>query len=330
MDARAEDALLLSEQRYRSLISAIAQIVWTTDARGQVIEDQPGWRACTGQTVQEIQGLGWLAAVDPDSRQAAVSAWEQATARGLPYQTEWRLRRRDGEYRYFSIHAAPVRAGNGAVREWIGCNLDITDCKQREEELQRLNAELGAALARLERQAREMQILKNLGDTLQACNSREEAYPFIALAATELFPGARGALAVPAAGAPELLETAIEWGGQQPTTTSTWMKPDFAVDDCWALRLGGIHEPGPGTVCHHFQAEPDAPYACVPLSVRGEVSGLLSIRLAQRLDDGRRSALSTFGNAVALGLSTLRLRETLQQQSLHDPSRGSGQVGAPR
>jgi PAS domain S-box-containing protein len=329
MDTRAEDALLLSEQRYRSLMLAIAQIVWTTDARGQVIEDQPGWRAYSGQTAQEIQGEGWLAALDPDSREAAVSAWVQAASRGLPYETEWRLRRRDGEYRCFSIRAAPVRAGNGAVREWIGCNIDITDRQQREEELQRLYTETGAALARLERQAREMQILKNLGDTLQACNSREEAYPFIALAATELFPGATGALAVPAAAATELLETAIEWGGHQPPATGTWMKPDFAVDDCWALRRGGIHEPGPGTVCHHFQTEPDAPYACVPLSVRGEVSGLLSIRLAESLDDERRSALSTFGNAVALGLSTLRLRETLQKQSLRDPSHRSGQVGVP-
>ncbi len=341
MDARAEDALLLSEQRYRSLISAIAQIVWTTDARGQVIEDQPGWRAYTGQTAEEIQGAGWLAVVDPDSREAAVSAWVQAAARGLPYETEWRLRRRDGEYRCFSIRAAPVRAGNGAVREWIGCNIDITDRKHREEELQRLHAKAGAALARLERQAHEMQILKNLGDTLQACNTREEAYPFIALAATELFPGARGALAVPAVDAPELLETATEWGcdplsqggvAGRPATKGGWMKADFAVDDCWALRRGGMHEPGPGTVCHHFQDEPDAPYACVPLSVRGEVSGLLSVRLAvtQPLDDERRAVLSTFGNALALGLSTLRLRETLQQQSLRDPSHRSGQVGAPR
>ena len=168
-----------------------------------------------------------------------------------------------------------------------------------------------------------MQILKNLGETLQACNSREEAYPFIALAATELFPGARGALAVPSAGAWELLETATEWGGdprnQHRRSQHPWMKPDFAVDDCWALRRGGMHEPSPGTVCHHFQTAPDGPYVCVPLAVRGEVSGLLSIRLAdgQRMDDERRTAVASFGNALALGLSTLRMRETLHQRPAH-------------
>jgi PAS domain S-box-containing protein len=293
----------------------MAEIVWTTDARGQVIEDQPGWRAFSGQTSEELRDTGWLAAVDPDSRKEAVSAWARAVSQNSPYQTEWRLRRRDGEYRWFSIRAAPVRAGNGTVREWIGCNIDITDHKQRNEELTRLHAQAGAAVAQMERHRREMQILKNLSDTLQACNSRDEAYPFIALAATELFPGARGALAVPAAGLREVLETATEWAGDS-LNQDGWMKPDFAVEDCWALRRGGMHEPGAGTICHHFRAELDGPYACLPLSVRGEVSGLLSLRFpeTQGLDDERRTALATFGNGVALGLSTLRLRETFEEQ----------------
>ena len=91
----------------------------------------------------------------------------------------------------------------------------------------RLHAETVAALAQLEQRGRKMQILKNLGDTLQACNSREEAYPFIALAATELFPGARGALAVPAAAARELFETVTEWGGRIPSESSRMDEAGF-------------------------------------------------------------------------------------------------------
>ena len=280
----------LGQERSRALIAAIAQIVWTTDAGGQVIEDQPGWRAFTGQTADEIQGAGWLAAVDPDFREEAASSWAKAAGRGSPYETEWRLRRHDGVYQCFSIRAAPVRDDHGAVREWIGCNIDITDHKQRDEEVRRLHARADAAVALLKRQAREMQILKNLSDTLQACNSREEAYPFIALAATELFPGARGALAVPAADSRELLETATEWSGdslnqgalnQGGLNQSGWMKPDFSIEDCWALRRGVMHEPGAGTICHHFQTEPEGPYVCLPLAVRGQVSGLFSIRLPE-------------------------------------------------
>lgn len=73
----AEIALQLSEERYRSLTVAIAQIVWTTDAAGQTI-DIPEWRAYTGQTVDEVRGLGWLAAVHPDDRDRTAESWAQA------------------------------------------------------------------------------------------------------------------------------------------------------------------------------------------------------------------------------------------------------------
>ena len=262
----AEETLRLSGERCRALVTAIADIVWTTDASGQVIEDQAGWRAFTGQTSDQIKGAGWLAAVHPDSREQSVTNWFNAAARGSPYETEWRLRRRDGEYRYFSIRAAPVRDSSGGIREWIGCSIDITDHKQCDEELRRMHAQADAALVQLKRQARDMQILKNLSDTLQACNSREEAYPFIALAATELFPGAKGAVAVPTADVPDMLETAIEWGGDPPDK-GRWMKADFAIDDCWALRRGGMHEPGVGTVCQHFRT--GAPLPQMPCQLIG-------------------------------------------------------------
>ena len=323
--SHTEAVLEASLERFRALITAIAQFVWTTDAGGHIIEDQPGWRGFTGQTGEQIQCGGWLAAVHPESREAAVSEWAGAVARGSPYETEWRVRRHDGNYRSFSIHAAPVRDQHGAVKEWVGCGVDVTEHKRRDEELRRKYAAASVVLAQLSRQARDMQILKNLGDTLQACNSREEAYPFIALAASELFPGARGGLAVPVAGARELLETATEWdrdplhkGGLRK---DGWMQPDFSVDDCWALRRGILHEPRAETICHHFraghkEAESDGPQACVPLAVRGEVAGLLSIRFpaAQPMDEERRAALAIFGNALALGLSTLQLRETLHRR----------------
>jgi K+-sensing histidine kinase KdpD len=97
------------------------------------------------------------------------------------------------------------------------------------------------------------------------------------------------------------------------------MKADFAIEDCWALRRGGMHEPSQGTVCHHFKTESDHAYACLPLAVRGQVSGLLSVQFAEttRMDEEGRSVFFTFGNAVALGLSTLQLRETLQESLVH-------------
>ena len=183
----------------------------------------------------------------------------------------------------------------------------MTGSRSREEELTRENSALRVEIAQMKEQVRGMNILRNLVETLQACNSREEAYPFIALAAGESFAASSGGLAVPLAGAPELLERAAEWGGEP------WMKAEFAMEDCWALRRGTMHEPGRGIVCCHFEIEPGDAYVCVPLAVRGEIAGLLSLRLTkeQSLDEKGRAALSSFCNSVALGLSTLHLRETV-------------------
>ena len=81
MNAQAEEAVQLSEERYQALIGAIAEIVWITDSAGQVIEDQPAWRAFTGQTSDDIMGCGWLAALHTDFRTEAVSAWLRPPAK---------------------------------------------------------------------------------------------------------------------------------------------------------------------------------------------------------------------------------------------------------
>src|SRR5215475_11081086 len=67
-----------SEERYRSLIAATAQLVWTTDAQGNVIEDIPTWRAFTGQTEEEIKGQGWINALHPEDREPTAAVWAHA------------------------------------------------------------------------------------------------------------------------------------------------------------------------------------------------------------------------------------------------------------
>jgi len=82
---QAEEALRASEERYRSLVVAISQIVWTTNANGEVTEDLPTWRAFTGQTAEQMKGDGWLAAVHPDDRDRVIAAARhlRAERRGL-------------------------------------------------------------------------------------------------------------------------------------------------------------------------------------------------------------------------------------------------------
>ncbi|HEX2218218.1 MAG TPA: PAS domain S-box protein [Gemmatimonadales bacterium] len=140
---RAEEALRRGEARYRALVAAAAQIVWTASADGRRPIDTSQWEAFTGQTASEATWGGWFEAIHPDDRAEAVRAWDEAVAGRRPLATEHRLRRRDGEYRSMEVRAVPVLDDQGRIREWVGAHTDITDRLQAEEQLsqaQRLQA----------------------------------------------------------------------------------------------------------------------------------------------------------------------------------------------
>ena len=134
---RAEEAVRASEDRYRSLVLATAQIVWTADAHGQVITDLPRWRAFTGQCPEAIQGWGWADAVHPEDRPNALRRWEQALKAASAYEVEYRLRRHDQCYRHMAVRGVPVRNADGSVREWVGTCTDVTAARELEAELRR-------------------------------------------------------------------------------------------------------------------------------------------------------------------------------------------------
>ena len=129
---RAEAATRESEARHRLLVESWAQAVWETDADGLVVTDSPSWRACTGQTLEESLGYGWLDAIHPDDRAHAERQWREAVAaRGL-VDAEFRLRAPDGGWRWTNIRAAPVPDAAGRVEKWVGMNIDI-DARKRAE-----------------------------------------------------------------------------------------------------------------------------------------------------------------------------------------------------
>jgi two-component system cell cycle sensor histidine kinase/response regulator CckA len=139
----AEEALRRGEARYRALVAAAAQIVWTASADGRRPLDTSQWEAFTGQTSSEATWGGWFEAIHPDDRAQAIRAWGEAVAGRRPLAAEHRLRRRDGEYRSMEVRAVPVLDDQGRIREWVGAHTDITDRVQAEEQLgqaQRLQA----------------------------------------------------------------------------------------------------------------------------------------------------------------------------------------------
>ncbi len=131
----AEEVLSAHLERYRSLVLAIAQVVWTLDPDGSMAEQQPSWAAYTGQSYGQYRSQGWLDAVHPEDRALHAEVWAHAVSAGAPYELEQRLRRHDGLFRYFSVRAVPVFADDGTVREWAGIHTDITERKRTEQTL---------------------------------------------------------------------------------------------------------------------------------------------------------------------------------------------------
>ena len=151
---QAEDALRLSEQRYRSLIAATAQLVWMTDAQGKPIAPTD-WMAYTGQGLEEATN-NWFSAIHPDDRDLTLQAWMRAVETKNLYEVEHRLRAADGSYRHFWVRAVPVLATDGSIREWVGTHTDISDRVQVLEALKQSAAQYRSQATQLEKAFRDL------------------------------------------------------------------------------------------------------------------------------------------------------------------------------
>ena len=134
---RVQEILSKSEERFRSLVAASSQIVWTTNPKGEVVDDLPAWRIFTGQSEEESKGSGWSQALHPEDRRRTAESWKRAVKSRTIYDTEYRLRRHDGEYRHVAARGVPVLDRDGSLREWVGTCIDITERKRAEETLKR-------------------------------------------------------------------------------------------------------------------------------------------------------------------------------------------------
>jgi PAS domain S-box-containing protein len=145
--------LARSELRFRSLVLASAQIVWTSNAAGEVVEPLPTWQAYTGMTPEQIRGFGWLAAIHPDDALRVEQVWRHATGTRTSFQIRYRIRGQDGQYRSFEVQGLPVTEPDGRVAEWIGTCTDISQrlkaaeaLRSSEDYLRRLVESLGVGL----------------------------------------------------------------------------------------------------------------------------------------------------------------------------------------
>jgi hypothetical protein len=133
---RAEKALLASERDLSAIINTIPMLAWSTRPDGFCDFLNQRWLDYAGLTLDQALGWGWGSAVHPDDVKRLVDYWQTALASGELVDVEARMRRFDGEYRWFLFRASPLRDASGNIVKWYGTNTDIDDRKRAEKEIQ--------------------------------------------------------------------------------------------------------------------------------------------------------------------------------------------------
>jgi PAS domain S-box-containing protein len=128
--SKALRSLEESEKQFRSLADAMPQIVWISDDRGRVSFFNRRWTEYTGLTPEAGLAEGAWQMLHPHDVTPALDRWRAAVESIVPFQHEFRIRRHNGEYRWFLTRAVPIRDTSGRVTKWFGTSTDIHDQKR--------------------------------------------------------------------------------------------------------------------------------------------------------------------------------------------------------
>jgi PAS domain S-box-containing protein len=142
--ARGDEAPSHGQDQFQAFAQAMANQVWAATPQGQLDWFNDQTFIYSGLAFKELEGDLWASIVHPDDLPEAGARWAQALAAGETYETEFRLRRADGNYRWHLARAMPIKDEAGRVTRWIGTNTDIHDQRKIAEALRELNAELEA------------------------------------------------------------------------------------------------------------------------------------------------------------------------------------------
>jgi PAS domain S-box-containing protein len=302
----AAAALALSEERHRTLVLATSQVVWTTDAQGKAVDDSPGWRAFTGLTIKKIKGDGWAAALHPDDRKPTMDVWLRAVDARALYDTEFRVRRHDGTYRYMAARGVPVLKEDGTVREWIGTCTDITERKEAERALHRVN--------------RTLRTLSRGNEALVRATCEAELLTEMCRVIVETGGYRMAWIGVPQPDAARSV-TPVAWAGEQTEFFTKQMQISWADDSLRRGITGNAVRSGEPQLTENMAADPKmSPWAALaeeygalsgaafPLKGDSGVFAVLVIYAAEpgALDTDELKLLQELADDLAFGIRGLR------------------------
>jgi PAS domain S-box-containing protein len=142
---RAEDALRESEYKLRQIIDTVPGFLWSGDPAGEPTQINQHMSNYSGMRFEDFKHGGWEAFVHPADYPETAKAFYRAIQTGTPYQDVIRLRRADGEFRWYHVRGEPLRDRQGRIIQWYGLSVDIDEAKENEDRLRRSEAYLAEA-----------------------------------------------------------------------------------------------------------------------------------------------------------------------------------------
>jgi PAS domain S-box-containing protein len=134
-----------SEEQLRTIIDTIPILAWRTEPDGSSEFLNKRWLRYTGFSPEQAKNGGWRAALHPEDEPRFMKAWHIMLANGRSGEIEARMRRVDGDYRWFLIRTRPLRNELGQIVNWYGTNTDIDDLRHAQEALRKTEARLARA-----------------------------------------------------------------------------------------------------------------------------------------------------------------------------------------
>jgi diguanylate cyclase (GGDEF)-like protein/PAS domain S-box-containing protein len=297
--------------------------------RGCVELTNPAFEKLFLYDQQDLAGSDLGCLLLPHSEDAESIALTPQVLAGQAVNTTVRRQRKDGKILDLEVHAVPLVVNNW-VRGAYTIYRDISE-QIKASEAERKNAELlGQLVTELQLRTHQMTLLNEMGDLLECCGTIKEACVVVSQSVRKLLPEATSGTLYLFRSSRNLVEAAAQWGDAGASVGL------FAPHACWSLRRSQPHWSDPlsaGVRCAHLTEGSTTHCLCVPMVGQGDTLGILHLEygnvsdsptgaVPERWEDSQQRLASTVAGQIALSLASLRLRETLRDQSIRDPLTG--------
>ena len=119
----------------RVVVDTIPTLAWSAHSDGSADFFNQCWLDYTGLSAEQALNWGWKIAIHPDDLARMLKSFQEAVDSGKPFEVEGRLRRSDGEFRWFLFRGNPLLDESGRVVKWYGTNTDLEERKRAEDAL---------------------------------------------------------------------------------------------------------------------------------------------------------------------------------------------------